>query len=184
MTSNATRIATHRRALAAGLTVSAAAHVVALTALSLPGGAAGARGADAPRIVDDSYEAIRVVQLAPDATVPPHEAVERIATTESQGGQAPEQLSQATMVASLDALLGELAPASVKATVPRTSRPVVTFSDLEPTAPAMMAAYGAGALEEEEAAGGGGIGGLLGRIGAALSGAGHCPTANGPLILR
>jgi hypothetical protein len=69
--------------------------------------------------------------------------------------------------------------------LPDGSRPVVTFRDLERVSQseAMLAqfVYGAGDDEQGE---GGGFGSLLGRIGLALSGGGHCPTPAGPMILR
>ncbi len=88
----------------------------------------------------------------------------------------------------MEALFADIAPARMSADLPETGGPVVTFRGLEPLAQpnARMAAlaYGgaSGDGEEEEE---GGWKGLLGSIGAAISGGGHCPSpSSGPLILR
>jgi hypothetical protein len=177
--------ATHRRALTAGIAVSAAAHIVALAVLTVPGTDPGAGDGEADRVFQAEFEAIEIVEIA-DAKPVTTEASSALSTADASGAIAPEA---APSSASLADLLSTLQPAQMVASAPRTSRPVVTFAGLEPVSETVALAalfqYGEGFDEDENE--GGGIGAFLGSIGAALSGGGHCPTsgtANGPLILR
>lgn len=179
----ARRNAVHRRAFWSGIGVSVSAHVLALAILTVPGADPGAGEDEADRIAQDDFEAIELIELA-DPT-PPTETTSAMSTAVATGVVAP---ADAPSTASLAERLSDLRPATMVASIPQTSRPVVTFSDLRPVSQtaAMMAmfAYGDEFAEEED---GGGISGLLSSIGAALSGGGHCPTsgtASGPLILR
>jgi hypothetical protein len=178
--------ATHRRALTAGIAVSAAAHVVALAVLTVPGTDPGAGDGEADRIFQSEFEALEIVEIAEAQSVTTESSSE-MSTADASGAVAPEA---APSSASLADLLSTLQPAQMVASAPQTSRPVVTFAGLEPVSETVALAalfqYGEGFDEEEENEGGG-IGGFLNSIGAALSGGGHCPTsgtANGPLILR
>ena len=171
MASNAERITIHRRALTGGLSISVAAHAVALTLITVPGGGSGEAGVEAPRRVDDSFDAIEVIALAarpsqPAAPAPP------------VPDPAPTTATGTPSATALDDLLSDIAPAPATVALPNRSTPVVTLRDLEPIGPsaALTAAlYGTGALEGEGEEGGG-VSGLLGRIGAALAGGAHCPT--------
>lgn len=183
----AQRNAVHRRAFWGGIAVSVSAHVLALAILTVPGADPGAGEDEADRIAQNDFEAIELIELA-DPT-PPTETTSAMSTAVATGAVAPADApADAPSTASLAERLSDLRPATMVASIPQTSRPVVTFRNLRPVSQtaAMMAMfeYGDEFAEEEN---GGGIGGLLSSIGAALSGGGHCPTsgtASGPLILR
>lgn len=186
MGSNAKRVAQHRRALWAGLGISASAHVAALTVIVVPGfGPTEDGGRDARTVYEDTFEAMEVVELA--EVTPAIPASIRPSESDAASGAQPNPSVEATSRPSLSELLADLAPASVSAAAPDMGRPVVTFKNLEPVSQtdAMMAAlaYGGG-LQDGEEEEGGGWSSFLGGISAALSGGGHCPTPGGPMILR
>lgn len=179
MIDKARRNAVHRRALWGGIGVSVSAHVFALAILTIPGVDPGT-GEDEPnRIVQNAFEAIELIELV-DPT-PPSKTTFAMSTANANGAVAP---IDAPSSASLAEMLTDLRPATMAASAPRTSRPIVAFRDLRPVSQtaAMMATFEySGEFAEKED--GGGIGALLSSIGAALSGGGHCPTF-GTLILR
>lgn len=188
MVSNEVRRTRHRRALSAGIGISVAAHVITLAVMTVPGAPLSETNDSAPTFVDESFEALQVVQLpeeTPSITVSSATVVSApLSTTRGESGSAA---SEAT-VPSLEQMLAGLTPAQPTVPAPDNGRPIVTFRDLEPVSQsaAMMAqfAYG-GAFDAEREEGGGGWSAFLGGIADALSGGGHCPTPSaGPLILR
>ena len=186
MVSNQVRTTRHRRALSVGIGLSVAAHLVAIAVIAVPGSPLPDADDPTPRFVDETFEALEVVQLAeetPALTVSTATAVTAPASTTSgaSGAAAPE-----ASVPSLEQMLADLTPAQPSVPVPDNGQPIVTFRDLQPVSQsaAMMAqfAYGGG-FDSEREEGGGGWSDFLGGIGAALSGGGHCPTPSaGPLI--
>jgi hypothetical protein len=187
MTTKATRIAQHRRALWAGLGISAGVHVAALTVMVVPGfGPTEDGGRDAKTLFQPEFEAVEVIELAENTPAVP--ASIRPSETDAASGATPTPSVEAPSRPSLEERLADLAPASVSASAPDMGRPVVTFRDLEPVAQDAMLmaalAYGGG-LQDGEEEEGGGWSAFLGGISAALSGGGHCPTPGaGPMILR
>jgi len=185
MLDKASKNAVHRKAVWTGLAVSAAAHVAVLTFMTVPAWDFGAGEGEADRIALTEFEAIDVIQLpTPEPVEPPPPSPDEVATVDAQGAVATEVASAAP---NFDQLISELGEVSYTAEVPATSRPVITFADLEPTSntAAVMAsiAIEQGLLGEDED---GDIEGLLGALSASLSGGGHCPTPEtvGPVILR
>lgn len=185
MATSAANSAMHRKALTLGVGISVVAHVTALAVLNLPAHDFGSGSGEADRITPE-FEAIEVIELADApapvvAVTPPVEDV--LSTADASGERAPQAEPSTS---TLTDRLAELGAPSVTAAAVVESRPLITFSDLEPVADteAMFAAFASaqGLLGEEEK---GGLSGLLGKLGAALSGGGHCPTPSaGPLILR
>lgn len=188
MLDKASKNALHKRAIAVGLSTSVAAHLVVLAVVTIPAPDTGAGEGEADRIVMEPLEGIEWIDVAPvDLPELTHEAVEvpdEVSTADAEGAIAPESAAAST---DFDQLLSELGQVAFTAEVPSTSRPVVTFGDLEPvtnTASVMASiAIQQGLLGEDEE---GDIEGLLGRLSASLSGGGHCPTPGsvGPMILR
>ncbi len=183
MSSQALKAARHRKAMAFGITISVGAHVAALAIVTVPGAGPGDAEPTANKFVPESFEAMEIVELQQ-----PTEATQTTASpVESTSSAAPASAVELNTPRSLEARMADLAPAQLSAAIPETSRPVITFSDLKPVSQAdeMLAAfasaYGIDSKDEED---GGGFSGLLGRLGVALSGGGHCPTPGGPLILR
>lgn len=179
----------HRRALGGGITASIALHAVALTVLTIPAPDAGAGEGESDRIALEPFDAVELIELPEVVESPvevPQDVPDELATNEAQGAVAPEMAEASPDV---DARLSQMGQVSLTAQVPSTSRPVITFADLEPVAntAAMMAtfAFENGLLDENDE---GDLEGLLGRLSAELSGGGHCPTpgtaGTGPLILR
>jgi hypothetical protein len=186
MGSNARNAAQHRRALSAGLGISAAVHVAVLTVVAVPGfGPTEDGGRDARTVYVDEFDAIEVVEVA-EAT-PSVPASIRPTEADAASGAQPNPSVETTSRPSLAERLADLAPASVSSAAPEMGRPVVTFKDLEPVSEtrALMALYAyGGGLQDGEEEEGGGWSSFLGGIAAAISGGGHCPTPGGPLILR
>lgn len=187
MTTKAMRLARQRRALWAGMAISASVHVAVLTVVYVPGvGPTEDDGRDARTWIDE-FEAVELVAISDLAPSDPTSV--RPTDANSSSGAAPTPSVEATSRPSLSEMLADLSPASVAATVPETGRPVVTFRDLEPVAQteAMFAAFAyGGGLRDGEEDEGGGWSAFLGGIAAALSGGGQCPTPGGvgPMILR
>ncbi|MEM7414997.1 MAG: hypothetical protein AAF389_05825 [Gemmatimonadota bacterium] len=177
--------ALHRRALGLGLSASIAAHVAVLTIMTIPAPEVGAGDDEADRVTMVPFDGIELVEL-PEVVEQPVEAPEEVSTADAQGAVARETSDASPQ---LDELLSQMGQVSLTAAVPSTSRPVVTFADLEPVAntAAMMAqfAFEQGLIDDNDEAS---LEGLLGQLGASLSGGGHCPTPGtagmGPLILR
>lgn len=178
----------HRRAVAVGLSTSVAAHLALLAVVTFPAPDTGAGEGEADRIVLQPFDGVEWIDVPPvelpEPTDQPVEVPDEFSTADAEGAIAPES---AAATADFAERLSELGQVSYTAEVPATSRPVVTFGDLEPVTntAAMMAsiAIEQGLLGEEED---GDIEGLLGRLSASLSGGGHCPTPTtvGPVILR
>lgn len=186
MTTKASRIAQHRRALWVGLSMSAGVHVAALTVIAVPGtGPTEDGGRDAKTVFEDTFEAVEVIELAENTPAVP--ASIRPTDADNASGAQPTPSVETTSRPSLEQRLADLAPASVSAVSQDMGRPLVTFRDLEPVAQdaMLMAAmmYGGG-LQDGEEEEGGGWSAFLGGISAALSGGGHCPTPGGAMILR
>ena len=187
MTSKATKIAQHRRALWAGFGISAGVHVAALTVIAVPGlGPTEDGGRDVKTVYEDTFEAVEVIEIAENTPAVP--ASIRPTDADAASGAQPTPSVEAPSRPSLEQRLADLAPASISAVSQDTGRPVVTFRDLEPVAQDafLMASmmYGGG-LQDGEEEEGGGWSAFLGGISAALSGGGHCPTpGGGPMILR
>ncbi len=190
MSATAHRKAFHRRALWGGTAISVAAHAVALVAIVVPGHTPGA-GTDKEmeEVFQDDFDALELVALTeptPPTTTPVVTVPDAFSTADATGEVAREATPETP---SLEARLASLQPAQMSVDLPDRSRPVITFSDLEPVGDpaAMAAAYAYAELLAEQEGEEGGLSGFLSKIGAALSGGGHCPTpatADGPLILR
>lgn len=185
MTNKIRQNAMHRRALGLGLSASVAAHVAVLTIMTIPAPDVGAGDDEADRITMVPFDGIELVEL-PEVVEPPVKTPEEVSTADAQGAVARETNDASPQ---LDARLSQMGQLNLTAEVPSTSRPVVTFADLEPVAntTAMMAqfAFEQGLIAENDEDS---LEGLLGQLGASLSGGGHCPTPGttglGPLILR
>lgn len=181
MSSRVTETVLYRRAMTVGLTASVCVHIAALAIVTIPGAGPGDADPNPNEFVDESFDAMEIVQLRAPVE-PSRTSASPIEAVVSAAAGSPTDVSPTTR--SIDEMLADLAPAQLSGAIPDAGRPVVTFSRLEPVqTQAMLAAfaYGSAGGEEDEE---GGFGALLGRIGLALSGGGHCPTPGGPLILR
>ncbi len=180
MHSKAVRIAQHRRAVWAGLTISASAHVVALTVVAIPGtGPTEDDGRDAKTVYEDTFEGIEVVALAEVVPVDPTSI--RPTETDAASGAQPTPSVEATSRPSLTERLADLAPASVSVSAPQTGRPIATFRDLEAVSQEAFLAglVRGGGIQDGDEEEGGGWSAFLGGLSAALSGGGHCPVPAG-----
>jgi hypothetical protein len=184
MTTTAMKVRRHRRGLWAGIVFSACVHVVALTSVYVPGvGPTEDDGRDAETRISE-FDAIELVALPQPAPSPI-----RPADPPSPSPAPPAPTRQENSQPSLSEMLADVSPASIAPAPPGTSRPVVTFRDLEPVAqidPRVAALAYAGSLaagEDDETSG---WSALLSGIASALSGGGQCPTPvrAGPMILR
>ena len=187
MVSNEVRTIRHRRALSVGIGLSVAVHAGALAVITVPGASIADVDDPTPQFVDESFEALEVVQLAEETPSLTMAVASATAAPSSTTSGASGTASSEASTPSLEQMLADLTPAQPSVPVPDNGRPIVTFRDLEPVSQtaALMAqfAYGGGFDSEREE--GGGWSDFLGGISAALSGGGHCPTPSaGPLILR
>jgi hypothetical protein len=175
---NVTNSVRHRRAIAAGLTVSVVAHVTVLVMVSLP--EVAPKEPDTPqaeRYIED-FEAIEIIKLVEET--PPT----RVATASQPAASNMDAILDdptfGVEPVSLENLLEGIEPATLAINRLAESSPVVTHKDLELISEnneLMSALYGdliAGSIDTATP-GGGGLGGILSSIGSALSGGGHCP---------
>ena len=196
MSSNAVRAARHRRSLHAGLAISAAAHIAALAAVTVPGAPARSQADGATR-AERPFPALRVVELdvAPEASAEPVTATAASAASAvsrstpvrpAAASEAPTPGAVATAAApSLHALLGALTAANPSGARVDRSRPISPFKRLEAVAGSGGAAAdgvtgAAEAADEERSMWREILDGITISVGAGP----YCPVRGGPLIMR